>query len=142
VTLSFPPPSKGTFDPATATPNNCYGAPIATSDGQSIICGGSATSVLNFADNTNVGVWVFSAQTGKLTTTWDRHSSGGAFMVFPHVIWASPTGDATVSTGLTDTNQGATLDVRSASGQLRQIPWPGLIHEPELVNIIEPAIAW
>jgi hypothetical protein len=144
VRLSFPPAGKVTFDGATATPDRCSGAPIATSDGQDIVCGGSAATPANFGGALNVGIWTFSARTGKLTRAWDRHQICCALSetVFPRVIWASPTGSIIIATGITQANQGASLDVRTPGGQLRQLPWLGLISYPELVNIVEPSVAW
>ena len=142
VRLSFPP-GKASLAPATAPPRTCVGAPLATSDGQSVICGGTAATTLNFGPAINVGVWVFSAATGKLTSTWDRHVTCCAISVFPGVLWASPNGGTVVADGLTQANEGAVLYVRPPDGHLRQIPWPGLSHYPgDPVNIIEPPVAW
>jgi hypothetical protein len=142
VRLSFPP-GQASLDPATAPPRTCVGAPLATSDGQSVICGGTAATTLNFGPAINVGVWVFSAATGKLTSTWDRHVTCCAISVFPGVLWASPNGGTVVADGLTQANEGAVLCVRPPDGHLRQIPWPGLSHYPDdPVNIIEPPVAW
>jgi hypothetical protein len=142
VRLSFPA-GKASLDPATAPPRACAGAPLATSDGRSIICGGTAATTLNFGPAINVGVWVFSAATGRLTSTWDRHSTCCAISVFPAVLWASPNGGTVVADGLTQANDGAVLYIRPPDGHLRRIPWPGLSHYPgDPVNIIEPPVAW
>jgi hypothetical protein len=142
VRLSFPA-GKASLDPATAPPQACVGAPLATSDGQSIICGGTAATTPNFGPAINVGVWVFSTATGRLTSTWDRRTTCCAFSVFPGVLWASPNGDTVVADGLTDANDGAVLYIRSPDRHLRRIPWPGLSHYPgDSFNIIEPPVAW
>lgn len=144
IHLSFPAGGKPSFDSATAAPQECTGPPIATSDGQTIICGGTAVTALNMAGYTNVGIWSFSAQTGKLTASWDRHGICCALTatMFPKVLWASPNGGATVATGITQENQGANLYIRMADGSLRQVPWPGLFHYPGVLNTEEPPVAW
>jgi hypothetical protein len=45
-------------------------------------------------------------------------------------------------TRVTQAQQGASLDVRTPGGHLRQIPWTGLINYPGLLNIVEPSVAW
>ena len=62
--------------------------------------------------------------------------------MFPSVLWASPSGGVIVATGITQDNQGANLYVRTLDGRLRQVPWPGLLHYPDLLNIVEPPVAW
>jgi hypothetical protein len=59
----------------------------------------------------------------------------------PKVLWVGPTVAAFVATGITQVNQGAELYVRNLTG-LHRVPWPGLLHYPELLNIVEPAVAW
>jgi hypothetical protein len=142
VTLSFPPAPKSRSGNAPPVPDACQGPPAATSDGQDIVCGGMA--VTYGLDGSNVGFWVFSALTGRLTTTWDSHFLCCALEItmFPRVLWASPTGDTLIVTGVTGANQGASLYVRTSDGHLRQIPWRGLFHRPEVTNITEPAVAW
>lgn len=148
VRLSFPSGPSGAsgkawLAAATAPPQACVGAPLATSDGKSVICGGTAATTLNFGPAINVGVWVFSAVTGRLTSTWDRHVTCCAISVYPGVLWASPNGGTVVADGLTQANGGAVLYVRPPDGHLRRIPWPGLSHySDDPVNIIEPAVAW
>jgi hypothetical protein len=142
VRLSFPA-GKASLDPATAPPRTCVGAPLPTSDGRSVICGGTAATTLNFGPAINVGVWVFSAATGRLTSTWDRHITCCALSVFPGVLWESPDGGTVVADGLTQADDGAVLYIRPPDGHLRRIPWPGLSHYPgDPVNVIEPAVAW
>jgi hypothetical protein len=145
IRLSIPPTTGApSFEAATAAPQRCTGAPIATSDGQAIICGGTAATAMNMAGYTNVGIWSFSAQTGKLTGAWDRHGICCALeaTMFPSVLWASPSGGVIVATGITQENQGANLYVRTLDGRFRQVPWPGLLHYPDLLNIVEPPAAW
>lgn len=143
VELKFPPPGQATFDAKTAVPTSCWGAPIATSDGDGIICGGPAATALNAAGDTNVGIWGFDARTGQLTATWDRHSicCVDPVTVFPNVLWVSPTDRVFVATGYAAANQGADLYVQNADG-VHQVPWPGLLHYPMLGNIVEPSVAW
>jgi hypothetical protein len=144
VALKFPPPGKATFDGKTAVPTSCWGAPIATSDGDGVICGGLAATAINAAGFTNVGIWGFDARTGQLTATWDRHSicCAVSFTMFPQVLWVGPTDRAFVATGgSNEANQGADLYVQNQHG-LHQVPWPGLLHYPKLGNIVEPTVAW
>jgi hypothetical protein len=49
---------------------------------------------------------------------------------------------AIVATGVTQQNQGANLYVRTLDGRFRQVPWPGLFHYPDVLNIEEPPVAW
>jgi hypothetical protein len=145
VRLIFPPPGKATFDAATAAPQQCTDAPVATSDGKTITCGGTAITAMNDGGYANVGIWVFSALTGRLTGSWGRHSimgGGNLPVAYPRVIWVSPTGRLAVATGLGWANQGANLYLRSADGRLRQVPWPGPFQDPGFYNMIEPSIAW
>jgi hypothetical protein len=143
VALKFPPPGQATFDAKTAVPTGCWGAPIATSDGDGIICGGLAATATNAAGDLNVGIWGFAARTGQLTATWDRHSicCADPGTVFPNVLWVSPTDRVFVATGYTEANQGADLFVQNGNG-LHQVPWPGLLQYPQLGNIVEPTVAW
>ncbi|HEY6788778.1 MAG TPA: hypothetical protein VI365_15840 [Trebonia sp.] len=145
IRLSFPPATGApSFDAATAAPQRCTGPPVATSDGQAIICGGTAATAMNGAGYTNTGIWPFSAHTGKLTAAWDRHGicCALAATMFPSVLWASPGGGVIVATGITQQNQGANLYVRTLDGRFGQVPWPGLLHYPDLLNIVEPPVAW
>jgi hypothetical protein len=139
VTLSFPVKKA-----KSGTPDGCYGAPVATSDGQRVLCPGVATSLVNNAGATEVGLWVFSARTGALTATWNEHTICCALSStdFPHILWVSPHGDLLIADGMSTANQGAQLFLRTADGSLQQLPWKGLIHRPNLANIIEPSIAW
>jgi hypothetical protein len=145
IHLSFPAATGApSSDIVTSTNWQCTRAPIATSDGQAIICGGTAATVLNEAGYTNVGIWSFSAQTGKLTAAWDRHGICCAIegTMFPAVLWASPSGGVIVATGLNMDNQGANLYIRMLDGRFRQVPWPGLFYYPGIVNVVEPPVAW
>ena len=91
VTLSFPAKKA-----KTGTPDGCYGAPIATSDGQRVLCSGAATYPVNAGGATEVGLWVFSARTGMLTAAWNKHTICCALSStdFPRILWVSPHGDA------------------------------------------------
>ena len=139
VTLSFPAKKA-----KTGTPDGCSGAPVATSDGQRVLCSGTATSVVNAADATEVGLWVFSARTGTLSAAWNEHTICCQLSStdFPRILWVSPHGDLLVADGMSTQNQGAQLFVRTADGTLQQLPWKGLVHRPGQANIIEPSIAW
>ena len=142
VHLAFPA-GKASLDPATAPPRTCADPPMATADGRLVICGGTAATTVNFGPAVNVGVWVFSAATGRLTSTWDRHITCCAITVYPGLLWASPNGGTVVAAGLTQANEGAVLYIRAPDGHLRQIPWPGVYNDPDNpVNIVEPWVAW
>ena len=139
VTLSFPAKTA-----KTGTPDGCYGAPVATSDGQRVLCPGPATYLVNAGGATEAGLWVFSARTGTLTAAWNKHTICCALSStdFPHILWVSPHGDLLIADGMSTENQGAQLFLRTADGTLQQLPWKGLIHRPNQANIIEPSIAW
>ena len=139
VTLSFPARKA-----KTGTPDGCYGAPIATSDGQRVLCSGAATYPANAGGATEVGLWVFSARTGMLTAAWNKHTICCALSStdFPHILWVSPHGDLLIADGMSTNNQGAQLFLRNADGTLQQLPWKGLSRSPNQANIIEPSIAW
>jgi hypothetical protein len=139
VALSFPA-RKAT----TGTPDGCYGAPVATSDGQRVLCSGTATYFMNHAGATDVGIWVFSARTGALTAAWNKHTICCALSStdFPHILWVSPHGDLLIADGMSTENQGAELFLRTADGTLQQLPFKGLTKRPNQGNIIEPSIAW
>jgi hypothetical protein len=144
VTLAFPKakPSKSFSGPHT--PAACD-VPIATSDGQTLICSGTADFPLNMAGATSVGIWVLSARTGKLTGVVEQRTICCALIgtQFPRIIWASPTGDTLIVTGVMDVNGGTPLFVLSPVGQLRQLPWAGgIIHYPGIGNPFEPDVAW
>jgi hypothetical protein len=144
VWLSFPAATAmPSLDLATAPPQTCAGPALATGDGHYIICGGQADVPGNLAGGTGVGVWVFSAQTGRPTSSWDRHATCCAIDVYPGVLWASADGGTVVADGITQANDGAVLYVRSPDGHLRRIPWPGLSYYPDdPVNVVEPPMAW
>ncbi|MCW2929675.1 MAG: hypothetical protein JWM19_637 [Actinomycetia bacterium] len=139
VTLSFPAKKA-----KTGTPDGCYGAPVATSDGQRVLCSGAATYLVNAGGATEVGLWVFSARTGTLTAAWNKHTICCALSStdFPHILWVSPHGTLVIASGMSTENQGAQLFLRTADGTLQQLPWKGLIRRPNQANIIEPSIAW
>jgi hypothetical protein len=139
VTLSFPA-KKAT----AGTPDGCYGAPVATSDGQRVLCSGAATYPVNAGGATAVGLWVFSAQTGALTAAWNKHTICCALAgtEFPRIRWVSPHGTQVIASGMTMANQGAQLFLRAADGTLQQLPWKGLVRRPNQASIIEPSIAW
>ena len=144
VTPSFPPAPHFTgLSPKHPAPRSCN-LPVATSDGATILCGGSAAAGLNAAGFENAGFWVLSARTGRLTATWAPHGTCCAVSAsdLPRIIWASPDGRTAVITGVTGVHAGSQLFIRAASGALRQIPWPGFINVPGLGNITEPDVAW
>jgi hypothetical protein len=95
----------------------------------------------NAAGFENVGFWVLSARTGRLTATWAPHGICCAISAsdLPRLIWASADGLTAVITGV---HAGSQLFIREATGALRQIPWPGFINVPDVGNIIEPDVAW
>jgi len=88
VTLSFPARKA-----KAGTPDGCYGAPVASSDGQRVLCSGAATYPVNSGGTTEVGLWVFSARTGTLTAAWNQHTIGGAVSStdFPTSCGSAPT---------------------------------------------------
>jgi len=139
VTLSFPAQKA-----KTGTPDGCYGAPVATSDGQKVLCPGAATYPVNAGGATEVGLWVFSARTGTLAAAWNKHTicCAPASTDFPRILWVSPHGTLVVASGMSTANQGAQLFLRAADGTLRQLPWKGLTRRPNQASIIEPSIAW
>jgi hypothetical protein len=139
VTLSFPAKKA-----KTGTPDGCYGAPVATSDGQRVLCPGAATYPVNAGGATEAGLWVFSARTGTLTAAWNTHTICCALSStdFPRILWVSPHGDLLIADGMSTENQGAQLFLRTPDGTLQQLPWKGLIRRPNQANIIEPSIAW
>ena len=139
VTLSFPAGKA-----KTGTPDGCYGAPVATSDGQRVLCAGAAAYPVNAGGATEAGLWVFSARTGTLSAAWDEHTiccapSGTGF---PRILWVSPHGTLVIASGMSTGNQGAQLFLRTADGTLQQLPWKGLTRRPNQASIIEPSIAW
>jgi hypothetical protein len=138
VALSFPAKAKA------GTPDGCYGAPVATSDGQRVLCPGAATNPVNAGGATEVGLWVFSARTGMLTAAWNKHTICCALSStdFPRILWVSPHCTLLIASGMSTQNQGAQLFLRTADGTLQQLPWKGLIHRPNQASIIEPSIAW
>jgi hypothetical protein len=139
VTLSFPAEKA-----KAGTPDGCYGAPVATSDGQQVLCSGAATYPVNAGGATEVGLWVFSARTGALTEAWNEHTICCALSStdFPRILWVSPHGALLIADGMSTQDQGAQLFLRTADGTLQQLPWKGLIHRPNQANIVEPSIAW
>jgi hypothetical protein len=139
VTLSFPAEKA-----KTGTPGRCYGVPVATSDGQRVLCSGTAAYPVNFAGATEAGIWVFSARTGALTAAWNEHviCCELSSTDFPHILWVSPHGTLLIASGMSTQNQGAQLFLRTADGTLRQLPWKGLTRRPGQASIIEPSIAW
>ena len=139
VTLSFPAQKA-----KAGTPDGCYRAPVATSDGQRVLCSGAAASLATAGGTTEVGLWVFSARTGTLTAALNKHAICCALSStdFPHILWVSPHGTLLIADGMSTQNQGAQLFLRTADGTLQQLPWKGLIHRPNQAGIIEPSIAW
>jgi len=144
VTLSFPKAKPSTSFNGPHTPDSC-GLPVATSDGQLLLCSGTASFPLNAAGATSAGIWVFSARTGRLTAALEQHTICCMLMStdFPRIVWVSPKGDVLIATGITDTNHGTQLFVRAPDGRLTQLPWPGgIIHYPGIGNPFEPSVAW
>jgi hypothetical protein len=139
VTLSFPAKKA-----KTGTPDGCYGAPVATSDGQKVLCPGAATYPVNAGGATEVGLWVFSARVGTLTAAWNKHTICCALSStdFPRILWVSPHGTLVIASGMSTGNQGAQLFLRTAGGTLQQLVWKGLTRRPNQASIIEPSIAW
>jgi hypothetical protein len=139
VALSFPAKKA-----KAGTPDGCYGAPVATSDGQRVLCPGPATYPVNAGGATAAGLWVFSARTGTLTAAWNEHTVCCALSGtgFPRILWVSPHGTLVIATGMSTANQGAQLFLRTAGGTLQQLPWKGLVRRPDRAGIIEPSIAW
>ena len=139
VTLSFPAKKA-----KAGTPDGCYGAPVATSDGQKVLCPGTATYPVNAGGTTEAGLWVFSARTGTLTAAWNKHTICCALTStdFPRILWVSPHGTLLIASGMSTQNQGAQLFLRTADGTLQQLPWKGLTRRPDQADIIEPSIAW
>jgi Lipoprotein LpqB beta-propeller domain len=139
VTLSFPAQKA-----KTGTPDGCYGAPVASSDGSKVLCPGAATYPVNAGGATEVGLWVFSARTGALTAAWNKHTICCALSGtdFPRLLWVSPHGTLVIASGMSTGNQGAQLFLRAANGTLQQLPWKGLVRRPNQAGIIEPSIAW
>jgi hypothetical protein len=99
---------------------------------------------VNAGGATEVGLWAFSARTGTLTAAWNEHTICCELSStdFPRILWVSPHGTLLIADGMSTQNQGAQLFLRTAGGTLQQLPWKGLVHRPNLVNIIEPSIAW
>ena len=139
VTLSFPAKNA-----QPGTPDGCYGVPVATSDGQKVLCSGAATNPVTAGGATEAGIWVFSARTGALTAAWNEHSVCCALSGtnVPRILWVSPHGTLVIASGMSNGNQGAQLFLRTADGTLQQLPWKGLIHRPYQAGIVEPSIAW
>jgi len=106
------------------------------------VCPGYAATGPNAGGYVNVGFWVLSARTGQLTAIWAPHGIGGPANTQSRILWVSPDGRTAILTGVTAAAAGSQLFIRTASGELRQIPWPGFIHVPLLGNIVEPHVAW
>ena len=102
VTLSFPAEKA-----KRGTPDGCYGAPVATSDGQRVLCAGAATPV-TAGGAAEAGLWVFSARTGVLTAAWDKHPVCCALAGtgLPRILWVSPHGDLLIADGMSTQNPG------------------------------------
>jgi hypothetical protein len=144
VPLTFPAPTSTPTFGGPHAPNGCTGAPVPASDGRTVLCSGTAAFPVNMAGATSVGIWTFSAQTGKLTEAWNQHTLCCLLTSteFPDILWVSPHGDSVIAAGMTMKNQGAQLFLRAPNGRLRQLPWSGLFHYPGVGNITEPSTAW
>ncbi|TVZ05096.1 hypothetical protein EAS64_10815 [Trebonia kvetii] len=143
VVLSFPPAPHFTgMSPDHPAPLSCTLPPVAARDGATVVCPGFAATGPNAGGYENVGFWVLSARTGQLTAIWAPHGIGGPANTPSRILWASPDGRTAILTGVTAAAAGSQLFIRAASGELRQIPWPGFIHVPLLGNIVEPDVAW
>jgi hypothetical protein len=144
VPLTFPAPTSTPTFGGPDAPNGCTGAPLPASDGRTVLCSGTAAFPVNMAGATSVGIWTFSARTGKLTDSWNQHTICCLLTStdFPNILWVSPHGDSLIAAGMTTKNQGAQLFLRAPNGRLRQLPWSGLFHYPSVGNISEPSTAW
>ena len=142
--LTFPAPTSTPTFGGPHAPNGCTGAPVPASDGRTVLCSGTAAFPVSMAGATSVGIWIFSAQTGKLTDAWNQHTICCLLNStdFPDILWVSPHGDSLIAAGMTMKNQGAQLFLRAPNGRLRQLPWPGLLHYPRLLDVVEPSTAW
>ena len=144
VVLSFPaaePPSsfKGPFPP-----DGCAGPPVVISDGQTALCSGLAATPMNAGGAQEVGVWGFSARTGKLTARWNPHMICCLVTTdeFPVILWASPRGQLMIASGMSTANWGEELFLRTSDGHLRRLPWQGIDADPNTVPPLEPPVAW
>jgi hypothetical protein len=144
ITLTFPAAKPPTSFQGPYPPNRCLSAPVVTSDGQTVLCSGLAVTPDNAAGATAVGIWLFSAATGKLTATWNPHVICCALngYEFPDLYWVSPGGQLVIASGMSTAHSGEQLFLRQADGQLRQLPWQGIYTIPLQDPPVEPPIAW
>jgi hypothetical protein len=98
----------------------------------------------NAAGATPVGIWVFSAATGKLTATWNQHTLCCGFpgSEFPDLLWVSPGGQLVIASGMSMDQSGEQLFLREPGGQLHQLPWQGIDKIPRQDPPVEPPVAW
>jgi hypothetical protein len=142
--LTFPAPTSAPTFGGGHAPNGCTGAPVPASDGRTVLCSGTAAFPVTMAGATSVGIWIFSARTGRLTDAWNQHTICCQLTSndFPDILWVSPHGDSLIAAGMTAKNGGAQLFLRAPNGRLRQLPWPGLFRYPNVGNVTEPSTAW
>ena len=144
ITLAFPAAKPPTSFNGPFPPRGCWGPPVVTSDGQTVLCSGLAATPDNAAGETAVGIWLFSPETGKLTATWNPHLICCALTAyeFPDLQWVSPGGQLVIASGMSTAHSGEQLFLRQPGGQLRQLPWQGIYSIPLQDPPIEPPIAW
>lgn len=144
ITLSFPEAKPPTSFQGPFPPDGCWGAPVVTGDGQTVLCSGLALTPTNFAGATAVGIWLFSAAAGKLTATWNPHMICCALngYDFPDLHWVSPGGQLVIVSGMSVAHSGEELFLRQPGGQLLHLPWQGIYTIPLQLPPVEPPIAW
>jgi hypothetical protein len=144
ITLTFPAAKPPTSFQGPFPPDGCVGPPVVTSHGQTVLCSGLAAAPENAAGATGVGIWLFSAVTGKLAATWNPHLICCALngYEFPDLHWISPGGQLVIASGMGTAHSGEQLFLREPGGQLRQLPWQGIYSIPLQDPPVEPPIAW
>jgi len=144
ITLTFPAAKPPTSFNGPFPARGCWGPPIVTSVGQTVLCSGLADTPDNAAGAIEVGIWLFSAATGKLAATWNPHmiccADNG--YEFPDLRWVSPGGQLVIVSGMSVAHSGEQLFLRQPGGQLRQLPWQGIYSIPLQDPAVEPPIAW
>jgi hypothetical protein len=144
ITLTFPAAKPPTSFNGHYPPGGCWSAPVVTSDGQTVLCSGLAATPMNAAGATAVGIWLFSAVTGKLTATWNPHIICCALSgyEFPDLHWVSQSGQLVIASGMSTAHLGEQLFLREPAGQLHQLPWQGIYTIPLQDLPVEPPVAW
>jgi hypothetical protein len=99
---------------------------------------------MNNGGATEVGIWSFSARTGKLAATWDQHEicCADAWGDYPVIVWADRQGQLIIASGLTMDNWGEELFLRAPAGRLRRLPWRGIYTVPNTLPPNVPPVAW